>query len=110
MAIDVQNLAVAELVADGRVGQNVSDCCIGLLLIEEVVNHLLSIGLIAATAGVTLWLWATIVFANLAEAIAEGRGKAQADTLRATRTQTSTSAGSGASRDNVPERLLNTPA
>ncbi|MCL2316012.1 MAG: potassium-transporting ATPase subunit KdpB [Actinomycetia bacterium] len=34
------------------------------------------------------WLWATIVFANLAEAIAEGRGKAQADTLRATRTNT----------------------
>ncbi len=32
--------------------------------------------------GVTAWLWATIVFANLAEAIAEGRGKAQADTLR----------------------------
>jgi K+-transporting ATPase ATPase B chain len=38
--------------------------------------------------GVTVWLWLTIVFANLAEAIAEGRGKAQADTLRRTRTQT----------------------
>ena len=37
---------------------------------------------------VAVWLWATIVFANLAEAIAEGRGKAQADTLRKTRTQT----------------------
>jgi len=37
---------------------------------------------------VTVWLWLTIVFANLAEAIAEGRGKAQADTLRRTRTQT----------------------
>ena len=37
---------------------------------------------------ITIWLWATIVFANLAEAIAEGRGKAQADTLRKTRTQT----------------------
>jgi len=37
---------------------------------------------------VALWLWATVVFANLAEAIAEGRGKAQADTLRRTRTQT----------------------
>ncbi|HSK33020.1 MAG TPA: potassium-transporting ATPase subunit KdpB, partial [Propionicimonas sp.] len=31
------------------------------------------------------WLWATVVFANLAEAVAEGRGKAQADTLRRTR-------------------------
>ena len=37
---------------------------------------------------ITIWLWANIVFANLAEAIAEGRGKAQADTLRKTRTQT----------------------
>ncbi|MBP8919545.1 MAG: potassium-transporting ATPase subunit KdpB [Micropruina sp.] len=37
---------------------------------------------------VTLWLWATTLFANLAEAIAEGRGKAQADTLRTTRTRT----------------------
>ncbi len=37
---------------------------------------------------ITIWLWATIVFANLAEAIAEGRGKAQAETLRRTRTQT----------------------
>jgi K+-transporting ATPase ATPase B chain len=37
---------------------------------------------------VTLWLWFTVVFANFAEAMAEGRGKAQADTLRKTRTQT----------------------
>ena len=40
------------------------------------------------TVAVTLWLWVTIVFANLAEAIAEGRGKAQAATLRQTRTTT----------------------
>ena len=37
---------------------------------------------------VTGWLWATILFANLAEAIAEGRGKAQAASLRQTRTET----------------------
>ena len=37
---------------------------------------------------ITVWLWLTVVFANLAEAVAEGRGKAQADTLRRTRTQT----------------------
>jgi len=37
---------------------------------------------------VTLWLWATVVFAGLAEAVAEGRGKAQAETLRRTRTET----------------------
>jgi K+-transporting ATPase ATPase B chain len=38
--------------------------------------------------GVTVWLWATVLFANLAEAVAEGRGKAQAETLRRTRTET----------------------
>jgi K+-transporting ATPase ATPase B chain len=37
---------------------------------------------------VAIWLWLTVVFANFAEAIAEGRGKAQADTLRAMRTET----------------------
>jgi K+-transporting ATPase ATPase B chain len=37
---------------------------------------------------VTLWLWATVLFANMAEAVAEGRGKAQAATLRAARTTT----------------------
>jgi K+-transporting ATPase ATPase B chain len=36
----------------------------------------------------TVWLWFTVVFANFAEAMAEGRGKAQADTLRKSRTET----------------------
>ena len=37
---------------------------------------------------VAVWLWFTVVFANLAEAVAEGRGRAQADALRRTRTDT----------------------
>jgi K+-transporting ATPase ATPase B chain len=37
---------------------------------------------------ITLWLWFTVLFANFAEAMAEGRGKAQADTLRRTKTET----------------------
>ncbi|HWK45920.1 MAG TPA: potassium-transporting ATPase subunit KdpB [Stellaceae bacterium] len=37
---------------------------------------------------ITVWLWFTVVFANFAEAVAEGRGKAQADALRRTRTET----------------------
>lgn len=37
---------------------------------------------------ITAWLWLTSVFANLAEAVAEGRGKAQAETLRRTKTAT----------------------
>jgi potassium-transporting ATPase ATP-binding subunit len=40
------------------------------------------------TIGIAVWLWLTVVFANLAESVAEGRGKAQAATLRATRTGT----------------------
>jgi len=40
------------------------------------------------TASVTVWLWFTVVFANFAEAVAEGRGKAQADTLRKMRKET----------------------
>lgn len=47
---------------------------------------------------ITLWLWLTTVFANLAEAVAEGRGKAQADTLRRTKT------------DTTARRLVNWPA
>ncbi|NQX26671.1 potassium-transporting ATPase subunit KdpB [Microbacteriaceae bacterium VKM Ac-2854] len=40
------------------------------------------------TAGIAIWLWLTVLFANLAESVAEGRGKAQADSLRQTRTST----------------------
>jgi K+-transporting ATPase ATPase B chain len=40
------------------------------------------------TGQVAFWLWFTVLFANFAEAMAEGRGKAQADTLRRSRTET----------------------
>ena len=40
------------------------------------------------TGLVSVWLWFTVLFANFAEAVAEGRGKAQADTLRKTRSET----------------------
>lgn len=42
----------------------------------------------AFTWAIAVWLWLTVVFANLAESIAEGRGKAQAESLRQTRTST----------------------
>ncbi|HEX8733343.1 MAG TPA: HAD-IC family P-type ATPase, partial [Ktedonobacterales bacterium] len=45
-------------------------------------------GAIGFVLGVTLWLWFTVLFANFAEAMAEGRGKAQADTLRRARSET----------------------
>ena len=40
------------------------------------------------TWAIAVWLWLTVVFANLAESVAEGRGKAQAESLRKTRTST----------------------
>src|SRR6202165_2286885 len=40
------------------------------------------------TFTISFWLWLTVVFANMAEAFAEGRGRAQADTLRAMRKET----------------------
>ncbi|TAJ49159.1 MAG: K(+)-transporting ATPase subunit B [Herbiconiux sp.] len=43
---------------------------------------------LAFTWSIAVWLWLTVLFANLAESVAEGRGKAQAATLRATRTST----------------------
>src|SRR5579863_5747213 len=40
------------------------------------------------TFTISIWLWLTVVFANMAEAFAEGRGRAQADTLRSMRQET----------------------
>ena len=45
-------------------------------------------GAIKFNLQITLWLWFTVLFANFAEAMAEGRGKAQADTLRKARSET----------------------
>jgi K+-transporting ATPase ATPase B chain len=56
-----------------------------LVLVRDLVTHQAGI---AFTLQITLWLWFTVLFANFAEAMAEGRGKAQADTLRKSRTQT----------------------
>jgi potassium-transporting ATPase ATP-binding subunit len=50
------------------------------------------------TFTVAVWLWLTVVFANLAEALAEGRGRAQASALRAMRTETTARLADGTSR------------
>ena len=55
---------------------------------------------------IALWLWATVLFANFAEAIAEGRGKAQADTLRKTKTETTARRISGKGEERVPASML----
>ncbi|HEX3872497.1 MAG TPA: potassium-transporting ATPase subunit B, partial [Solirubrobacteraceae bacterium] len=50
------------------------------------------------TFAIALWLWLTVVFANMAEAFAEGRGRAQADTLRAMRRETVATMVDGSTR------------
>ncbi|GJD53604.1 Potassium-transporting ATPase ATP-binding subunit [Methylobacterium crusticola] len=60
------------------------------------VRDLLTGGSDLAFSGqIILWLWFTVLFANFAEAVAEGRGKAQADSLRRTRTETTAKLLSG---------------
>ncbi|WUG22463.1 potassium-transporting ATPase subunit KdpB [Streptomyces sp. NBC_00464] len=51
---------------------------------------------------IAVWLWLTTVFANLAEAVAEGRGKAQADTLRRAKTDTVARRITGADEERIP--------
>jgi potassium-transporting ATPase ATP-binding subunit len=57
---------------------------------------------------ITLWLWFTVLFANFAEAMAEGRGKAQADTLRKARSETIANRliGSSGQLEKVPSSRL----
>lgn len=57
---------------------------------------------------VVLWLWATVLFANFAEAVAEGRGKAQADSLRRTKTDSVSRrlVGSERREESVPSSTL----
>ncbi|HEY5317284.1 MAG TPA: potassium-transporting ATPase subunit KdpB [Solirubrobacteraceae bacterium] len=50
------------------------------------------------TFTISIWLWLTVVFANMAEAFAEGRGRAQADTLRAMRQETMATMKDGSSK------------
>src|SRR5690242_17012623 len=56
-----------------------------ILVIKGLVTGADDVGF---AAHITFWLWFTVIFANFAEAVAEGRGKAQAENLRRTRTQT----------------------
>jgi K+-transporting ATPase ATPase B chain len=53
--------------------------------LREIVHHAAGNGF---GLQISLWLWFTVLFANFAEAMAEGRGKAQAETLRKARTET----------------------
>jgi len=79
-----------------------------VMFVLEVVSALTTVILVRdlVTGGhtlafefqIVLWLWFTVLFANFAEAVAEGRGKAQADSLRRQRTETKAKLLTGADR------------
>ncbi|MFI1868077.1 potassium-transporting ATPase subunit KdpB [Streptomyces jumonjinensis] len=84
------------------------------VMVKSPVMFVVLIGSIVTTAlavsdpgdwfgwAITAWLWLTTIFANLAEAVAEGRGKAQADTLRKAKTDTVARRLAGAREEQVP--------
>src|ERR1035437_9772024 len=55
---------------------------------DLIRDRMLHLGGFGFELQITLWLWFTVLFANFAEAMEEGRGKAQADTLRKARAET----------------------
>ncbi|MGQ3671428.1 potassium-transporting ATPase subunit KdpB [Xanthobacter sp. TB0136] len=65
-----------------------------VLLVKDIVTGAEHVGF---SLQIVLWLWFTVLFANFAEAVAEGRGKAQAQSLRRTRSETQAKLLSGTS-------------
>ena len=74
-----------------------------VLLITDRLHHH---GDFSFDLQITLWLWFTVLFANFAEAMAEGRGKAQADALRLAKSETSAIRVSKGSDEEVPSSQL----
>ncbi|MGV4926148.1 potassium-transporting ATPase subunit KdpB [Streptomyces sp. BHT-5-2] len=84
------------------------------VMVKSPVMFVVLIGSVVTTAlavtdpgdwfgwAIALWLWLTTIFANLAEAVAEGRGKAQADTLRKAKTDTVARRLNGDAEEQVP--------
>ncbi|MFD3518047.1 potassium-transporting ATPase subunit KdpB [Streptomyces sp. NPDC058657] len=84
------------------------------VMVKSPVMFVVEIGSVLTTAfavmnpgdwfgwAITAWLWLTTVFANLAEAVAEGRGKAQAETLRKAKTDTVARRVIGPNEERVP--------
>jgi len=89
------------------------------VMVKNPVMFVVEVGAVASTIlaftdssvfvwWIVVWLWLTVVFANLAEAVAEGRGKAQAETLRRAKTETTARrlTGDGDNEEEVPATAL----
>ncbi len=77
-----------------------------LLCVRDLVAPMPEAQPLWFTASVSLWLWFTVVFANFAEAVAEGRGKAQAATLRKMRKETTARRLINGREERVPASAL----
>lgn len=78
---------------------------ISLLLVRDMLTG--QTEELAFNTQIALWLWFTVLFANFAEAMAEGRGKAQADSLRKTRVQMAARClGSHGEEEHIPASQL----
>ncbi|MEG1258953.1 MAG: potassium-transporting ATPase subunit KdpB, partial [Akkermansia sp.] len=82
---------------------------LGALVTTCVLTHDIYTGQsFGFTLQITLWLWFTVLFANFAEALAEGRGKAQADALKKMRTHVNARYLNGVTEEIVPASALKT--
>ena len=77
-----------------------------VLLVRDLVTGGANLGF---TFQIILWLWFTVLFANFAEAVAEGRGKAQADSLRRQRTETQAKLLTAANSQGLQARARHQP-
>ena len=74
-----------------------------LFFLRDVISHTGSAGFDFA---ISAWLWFTVLFANFAEAVAEGRGKAQAEFLRRTKSDTMAQRVVGDKTESIPSSEL----
>ncbi|MEV4265007.1 potassium-transporting ATPase subunit KdpB [Kribbella sp. NPDC049584] len=87
------------------------------VMVKNPVMFVVEVGAVASTIfavtdssvfvwWIVVWLWLTVIFANLAEAVAEGRGKAQAETLRRAKTETTARRLIGDREEEIPATQL----
>ena len=87
------------------------------VMVKNPVMFVVEVGAVASTIlaftdssvfvwWIVVWLWLTVIFANLAEAVAEGRGKAQAETLRRAKTETTARRLTDSGEEEVPATAL----
>jgi K+-transporting ATPase ATPase B chain len=87
------------------------------VMVKNPVMFVVEVGAVASTIKavtdpsvfvwwIVVWLWLTVVFANLAEAVAEGRGKAQAETLRRAKTETTARRLTDSGEEEIPATQL----